>query len=294
MAIRLTLDIYSGRVNPQVVIGGAQERDLLCRVIPGRALGLHEMCEAPLSILGYRGLIVEQLGRPALGLPKCFRVANGDLIGDGLHHRTTDEHFEEFICGDTGPFQALGSGPRFFDRLQREIEGYAELRERWRDKRHPWPTRELARCAPPDERAWWNDPERVRCNNSYSYAANYRTDDFAQPGLGAGVNHNSTCSQVVAAAVADGLVDSSAANNHSPDEGHLVALVVTPGWDYHWYRTGRNGYWTHKPGDKPVTNVDNRGELITDPRTAARGGYTQFCTFMVVKHGHIKLSGTQA
>ena len=294
MAIRLTLDIFSGRANPQIVVGGAQERDLLCRVIPGRALGLHEMCEAPASILGYRGLLVEQLGRPALGLPKCFRIANGDLIGDGLRHRTTDEHFEEFVAGATGPFQALGSGPRFFDRLQREIEGYAELRERWRDKRHPWPTREVARCAPPDERAWWNDPERVSSNNSYNYAANYRTDDFAQPGLGAGVNHNSTCPQVVAAAVADGLLDSSAANNRSPDEGHLVALVVTPGWDYHWYRKGRNGYWTHKPGDKPVTNVDNRGELITDPRTAARGGYTQFCTFMVVKHGHIKLSGRQS
>lgn len=293
MALRLTLDIFSGRVNPQVVVGGAQERDLLSRVIPGRALGLHEMCEAPVSILGYRGLTFEQLGRPALGLPKSFRVANGDLIGDGLRHRAADERVEEFVCGSTGPFHALGSGPRFFERLLREIERYEELRERWRDKRHPWPSREVARGAPPYEATWWNDSTRVSSNNSYNYATNHRTDSFAQPGMGAGVNHNTTCPQLVAAAGEDGLIDCAAANNHSPEEGHLVALVVSPGWDYHWYRKGRNGYWTHKPGSRPVTNVDNRGELMSDPRTAMRGGYTQFCTFMVVKHGHIKLCGPQ-
>ena len=70
-----------------------------------------------------------------------------------------------------------------------------------------------------------------------------------------------------------------------------VALVMAPGYDYHWYRKGRNGYWTHKPGGTPATNIDNSGNLIPDPRTADRGVYTQFCTFMVVMHGHIKLKG---
>ena len=62
-----------------------------------------------------------------------------------------------------------------------------------------------------------------------------------------------------------------------------------PGWDFHWYRKGRNGYWTHKPGGTPVTNLDNSAHLIPDPRTANRGPYTDFCTFMVVMHGHIKI-----
>jgi hypothetical protein len=290
MSVRLTFDVFSGRGNPQVIISGTPERDLLSRVIPGRALGVHEMCEAPVSILGYRGLTIEQLGRPALGLPKSFRVANGDLIGDGLRHRAADEHIEEFVCGPTGPFQALGLGPRFFDRLQREIEQYAELRERWRNKHHTWPTRVVARTAPPYEPAWWNDSERLSSNNSYNYAVNHRTDSFAQPGTASGVNQNFSCPQVIAAAIADGLVDSPAANNHSPEDGHLVALIVSHGWDYHWYRKGRNGYWTHKPGGHPVSHVDNRGELIADPRTAARNSYTHFCTFMIVKHGHVKLS----
>src|SRR5256885_7071619 len=47
-----------------------------------------------------------------------------------------------------------------------------------------------------------------------------------------------------------------------------------------WFRKGRNGYWSHKPGGTAVTNVDNSGVTIPDPRTANRGPYTQFCTLM--------------
>jgi hypothetical protein len=92
-----------------------------------------------------------------------------------------------------------------------------------------------------------------------------------------------------AGGVKDDLIDNPQADNHCPDEGHLVALVVGPGFDFHWYRKGRNGLWTHKPGGTPVTNVDNSGAFITDPRTANRDGYTDFCTFMTVMHGHIKI-----
>jgi hypothetical protein len=39
----------------------------------------------------------------------------------------------------------------------------------------------------------------------------------------------------------------------------------------------------------PVIDVDNSSAVITDPRTADRGMYTQFTTFMAVMHGHIKI-----
>ncbi len=90
-------------------------------------------------------------------------------------------------------------------------------------------------------------------------------------------------------AVSDCLIDSPTANNKCPKTGHLVALVIAPNWDFHWYRKGPNGYWSHKPGGTQATNLDNSGNLIPDPRTADRGPYTQFCTFMTVKHGHIKI-----
>lgn len=293
MALRLTIDIFSGRGNPQVVLDGEQERELLNRMRPqtGPARG-RRLAATPLSVLGYRGLLVEQLGRAGGGLPKSFRVANGDLIGPEIRGRTRDEHVEDYVVGTTGPFNVLGLGADFHERTLKEVARYRELREEWREKRHRWPRRNPCRCAPLYEPAWWNsDPTRLGCNNCYNYSTNYRTDNFAQPGMASGVSHSITCPTVIPAAVADGLINSPAANNRCPAEGHLVALVMAPGYDYHWYRKGRNGYWTHKPGGTPATNVDNHGNLIPDPRTAARGPYTQFCTFMVVMHGHIKLKG---
>jgi hypothetical protein len=70
-----------------------------------------------------------------------------------------------------------------------------------------------------------------------------------------------------------------------------VALVIWPGVDFHWYRKGRNKYWSHKMGGSPASNLDNAGNAIPDPRTADRGSYTEFCTFMIVRHGHIKIGG---
>ena len=293
MAVRLTLDVFSGRVNPQVVLTDEQERELLNRLRPRKErLSRKEQLPAPLSILGYRGILIEQLNRPSRGLPKSFRVANGDLIGDDFRDRATDENFEQLVSGSTGPFQALGLGAEFHERVLKEIGRYRELREEWRERRHHWPARNRCRCAPLYEPGWWNnDPTRLGCNNCYNYSTNYRTDNFAQPGMASGVSHNTTCPTVIPAAVADGLINAPNAHNRCPAEGHLVALVMAPGYDYHWYRKGRNGYWTHKVGGSPATNLDNNSNLIPDPRTAARGVYSQFCTFMVVMHGHIKLKG---
>jgi hypothetical protein len=153
-----------------------------------------------------------------------------------------------------------------------------------------WPTRERCRCAPLYEPDWWNDPSRQYANNCYNYSTDYRTDTFAQPGLAAGAMYTSLdCTAVRAAALLDDLIASPNANNRCPREGHLVALVIWPGIDFHWYRKGRNGYWSHKPGSTPATNLDNSGHTIPDPRTADRGPYTNFCTFMTVMHGHIKI-----
>jgi hypothetical protein len=86
------------------------------------------------------------------------------------------------------------------------------------------------------------------------------------------------------------LIDVPGADNHCCGDGHLVALVVGQHWDFHWYRKGRDGWWSHKPGRTAVTDLENWNQLIADPRQANRGNYTDFCTFMVVKHGHIRIA----
>lgn len=31
------------------------------------------------------------------------------------------------------------------------------------------------------------------------------------------------------------------------DIENIVALVIAPGIDYHWYKQDSDGYWSHKP-----------------------------------------------
>ena len=292
MGLRITIDIFSGRQNPVIELEGKEAKQALDRLAPVRKLRRNEMIPAPESVLGYRGLLIEQTETRMRLLPKRFRFAHGDLFGPRLAHRAADEFFEDFVCGSTGPIRKLRLGKEFPDFLRREINRYQRVRLDFFPKPFPWPPRIICRCGPLYEPQWWNDAGQKQYNNNcYNYATNYRSDTFAQPGLAAGSMYTAlTCVAVRPAAVLDALIDSPNANNKCPNEGHLVALVVAPGWDFHWYRKGRNGYWSHKPGGTAVTNLDNSNTSIPDPRTANRGPYTDFCTFMVVMHGHIKIT----
>jgi hypothetical protein len=118
----------------------------------------------------------------------------------------------------------------------------------------------------------------LRSNNCYNYSNNKRTDTFAQPGKYAGQMYTAlTCAEVERGAIADGvskLVGDTCLNGETK-----IAMVVAPGYDYHWYRQDSNGLWSHKPGGTPATNLDNSGEIITNPETADRGNYTDFCGY---------------
>ena len=128
--------------------------------------------------------------------------------------------------------------------------------------------------------AFWNDGGTIQFNNNcYNYANNKRTDTFAQPGRYAGAMYTSlTCSAVHKAAEADGLKPSSA-SAECPCKKDKIALVVAPGFDFHWYRLGFDGMWSHKPGGTQATDVDSSGNPISNPETANRGVYTDFCGY---------------
>ena len=290
MPVRIEIDIFSGRPNPVVELKGNEARQALERLQPVRRLERGEPGLPQLPTLGYRGLIVEQTETKAKGLPRAFRFAHGDLFGQRLAHRAADEDFEEFVLRRAG-LGKLGLGRQLSGVVRAEIERFRATRQKSPMRKVPWPTKARCTCAPLYEPAWWNVPARQPFNNCYNYATNYRTDTFAQPGQAAGAMYTAlTCASVRPAAVADELIATPRANNRCPKEGHLVALVIWPNVDFHWYRKGRNGYWSHKPGGTAVTNLDNSNVTIPDPRTADRGGYTDFCTFMVVMHGHIKIA----
>ncbi|MFT3870318.1 MAG: hypothetical protein QM715_17860 [Nibricoccus sp.] len=135
-------------------------------------------------------------------------------------------------------------------------------------------------CTPAYEPWYWNDWGTIQYNNNcYNYSNNRRTDTFAQPGRASGNMYvNVNVAEVSAGAISDGL-EPTDATSISPEGKTKLAMVIDPDpyWpDFHWYRLDSNGYWTHKPGQTPATNLDNSGQPITDPETADRGSYTIF------------------
>lgn len=132
-------------------------------------------------------------------------------------------------------------------------------------------------CTPAYQPTYWNNTSVIlQNNNCYNYANNRRTDTFAQPGRASGNMYTSlTGSSVGAGAVSDGLEPTTAAAT-SPSGKTKLALVIWPGWDYHWYRQDSDGRWSHKPGSTAARNTDDSGNIITNPETANRGPYTVF------------------
>src|SRR5262249_57138239 len=112
------IDIFSGRPNPVLELSGKESTEALERLRPARTLSKSEALIPLESRLGYRGLVVEQVGATARGLPRVFRLLDGRLLGPRLSHRAADEEFEEFVARRAGQ---LKIGKDFSGYLRREM-----------------------------------------------------------------------------------------------------------------------------------------------------------------------------
>jgi len=134
---------------------------------------------------------------------------------------------------------------------------------------------------------FWNTNQSVQSNNNcYNYATNRETDNFAQPGEASDQEYTDiTCKDMIQAASTDlGLVQTNFFPFNGVQDSSLIALVVAPEDDFHWYRRGADGMWTHKPGATAATNVDESGNTITNPETANRGIYSDFCGYFKINN----------
>ncbi len=133
---------------------------------------------------------------------------------------------------------------------------------------------------------FWNTADVRPKNNCYNYATNRRTDNYAQPGHASHQKYTAlTCANVYEAAGKDlGLVPAEFFSFNGKNDYLLVALVVAPNYDFHWYRRGDDNMWTHKPGGTAATSLDSNGKVITSPETAARGPYKDFCGYFRLKN----------
>ncbi len=111
--------------------------------------------------------------------------------------------------------------------------------------------------------------------NCYAYANNFRTGfgagDKMQPGALSNLYRSLSKDNVIEGVIHDGLRPFDSATGVPPDH-YLVFLFLHEEKgelkDYHFVRQDKGGTFSHKPGHRPVTNTDNNGTIITDPRKA--------------------------
>jgi len=126
----------------------------------------------------------------------------------------------------------------------------------------------------------WNDEGAIQnSTNCYAYALDkqgpYPPDYKLQPWEMSGnpIGDNFTTADVRDAAIRDGLLPvkgEQGAYRVQTYTGDISVDGRVVGHDYHWYRQDANGFWSHKPGHGPVTNLDAAGKPIIDPRISAR------------------------
>lgn len=91
----------------------------------------------------------------------------------------------------------------------------------------------------------------------------------------------------------DGIIDDNPSiykiDNKSKckDGFYKIANAVDSGKTFHFWRQDNNGMWSHKDGYKPVTNLDDDGELIPDPEKSSRDKYPDFCGYYCVPENNM-------
>lgn len=294
--LRVTVDLFSGRPDPTWIINEADYAEKLLSQLSEMADHLRDPDEM-FSGLGFRGIRFQRLGDDELGrrLPMRFAIATGS----SEEPPEIMEIAQEVIRSMTR-FNKIRFPDHQLTPLDGELQDYilkrfeefrlAHIRDWGLGILRPCPVRKTVRdpkckdCEYEESRFnpnFWNADPQVRMNNNcYNYARNWRTDTFAQPGRASGNWPNPmACADVAGGAISDGLVSRCKCLAQNEYPRRLMALVVDPGWDYHWYRKQCGGFWGHKPGSTAARNTDNSSKLITDPETCDRGGYTDFCGY---------------
>lgn len=295
--LRVEIDLFSGRPNPVWIITDTAETDRFLGAV-AEAQGAVAKQGAGFTGLGFREVRVDLISDDEprkRRVPAQFALASTaakDLKASGalarqliqsmpirsniqlLEHAITplNAKLRDGILERLAKY--LGDPPRV--RRPKPSPPSSPLRTTIKDDKCTKCEYEVSQFNP----GFWNVPTVQPYNNCYNYARNWRTNTFAQPGRAHGAQTGvMACNTVTTAAMADGLVKRCTCLPTSEWPRRLMALVIDPGYDYHWYRHQRGGFWGHKPGSTAAKNTDNSGVVITNPETCNRGGYTDFCGY---------------
>jgi hypothetical protein len=296
--LRIEVDIFSGRPNPVWVVTDAEvTKEFLGAVAETRGAAAKQ--GAGFTGLGFREVRVDLIGDDEprrRGLTKQFALASTAVknlkaslvlarrLIEGMPVSSNIQLVEHTITPLSPKLRDM-----VLERFARFEAEPPRLRPRKPPPSPPNPLRTTVKDPKCDKcqyevsqfnPAFWNNPAVQPHNNCYNYARNWRTDTFAQPGRAHGAQTGTmACANVTTAAMADGLRKRCDCLPQSEYPRRLMALVIDPGFDYHWYRHQRGGFWGHKPGKTAARNVDNSNVVIVNPETCNRGGYTDFCGY---------------
>jgi hypothetical protein len=258
--LRIEVDIFSGRPNPVWIISDRTEVERLLGGV-AEAKGVTAKQGAGFTGLGFREVRVEVIADDE---PRQRRVPAQFALGStaakdfkasaALARRVIEamplRSEVKLVAHDLTPLNA-----KLRDGILERLAKYLQAKPRPRRPK-PWPPYNPLRTTINDEKCkkceyevsqfnpgFWNAPNVQPHNNCYNYGRNWRTDTFAQPGRAHGAQTGiMACNTVTTAAMADGLVKRCTCLPLSEWPRRLMALVIDPGWDYHWYRHQRGGF----------------------------------------------------
>jgi hypothetical protein len=274
--MQIAFDMYSGRPNPSWSLPLLLARRVFDLIGDSGLLSLASLLTYP-TRLGYRGL---EIALPVDFVQRYKVPPFIRLPADGVDHLAL---IRELLA--IAPFVGF-IGLEDFIRLIRTI---IELLQKaaagaGKGKGGPPPITPCAYEMLKFDPGPWNDPAYKPTNNCYAYASDKRAKypSKPQPGVGSGKIYDAiTGPAVAAAAKRDGAHDAGDCFPDSEAPRLLVALVIWPGNDYHWYRKHPD-CWGHKPGSTDARNVDSSGKVITNPETCDRGPYSEFTGYMLI------------
>ena len=168
----------------------------------------------------------------------------------------------------------------------------------------------LSGSEPPYEPDRWNTEFVQRVHNCFAYALTLLSEplvekckktnicDTHQPGAKSkwlDMNEK-TCPNVIGRILGDDTYMSADFTDKCKPGTSMIAFIVDKKRDYHVLRLDDTGYFSHKGGQGPATNLDAKGHRIADVRLANfdysnkpdKLFYDQFCGYFCVSRSGVK------
>ena len=128
MAVKLTLDIFSGRPNPEIFLDDKAAKDLFKRLSFGTLKKQNEKTNPFPSVLGYRGLIIEQPGKNInKDIPALLHYAHDTVYADGKAAQA-DSGLESFLFDNFKRLTGIKGLKNFRSIAETQIRDYLDKR----------------------------------------------------------------------------------------------------------------------------------------------------------------------